>query len=151
MKRIILLGIAGLLTASAVQASELVATVNESAKAKGQMAVALDLDSDGTAAAFSFRLDVPGLNEGKVNLKNVGAELPKGWSIQANATKGGIFVIANSDAPGNTLPKGVVPIGTVYFNRSLEKAKGSSAITVADFEVSNDKGQSVASKAKVAE
>lgn len=132
--------------ATAASANGVVATV-ENAKGSNT-AIALDLQSDGKIAGFSFRIEVPGVNEKAANVKGCLAEMPKGFSASCSVAKGAVYVIGAADTMGKTLPAGLVSLGTIHLARDASLAK-SGEIRVLDAEFSDDAGNSVAGTAEI--
>jgi hypothetical protein len=128
------------LAAAPAFASEVLATVVSGGKAGN--GIALDIVSDGGIAGFSFAIEVPGIDEKRVNLKGCAADLPSNFKGQCSVAQGKIMVIAASDNPSVTLGQGVVKVGTVYFSRAAgAKAGGDIQITGVEFSDNNAKSQ----------
>lgn len=144
------LAVAALLAAGSVSANEVIATVVSDAKAKGATPIAIDINSSGGAAGFSFKIEIPGVSEKNAKLQGCLVDLPKGFTGGCSVAKGGVFVIASSDHPSITLPAGLVSVGTVHVTRGPIAKGGQSAIRVVDVEFSDNDGNSVAGTAKVA-
>jgi hypothetical protein len=145
------IALAALLAAGSVSANEVIATVVADAKStKGATPIAIDISSTGGAAGFSFRIEVPGVDESSAKLQNCLSELPKGFTGGCNVTKGAIYVIASSDHPSVTLPAGLVSVGTVLVNRGPVAKGNDASIRIVDVEFSDNNGNSVAGSAKVA-
>ena len=137
--------------------NELIGTV-ERASSKNTAAIAMDIVSDGTIAGFSFRVEVPGLDQGSAQIKGCVVELPKGFTANCNAVADGVMVIASSDVAGVMLPKGIVPVGKIYVSRrpdgdrAVNRVGASPALLEINFsnvEFSNDKGLSQPGSSKV--
>lgn len=125
-----------------VNANDLVASVEHSKNGNSSV-VGLDLISDGNVAGFSFALEISGL-EGKFNSKGCVSDLPKGFSANCAFSNGKLYVIASSDQPGVTLPKGLVSVGSIAVT-GMKKG----AVKVVGFETSNDQGVSTQGSSKV--
>ena len=130
--------------AGSASAHEVMATVESAGKAG--RGIAIDIVSDGGIAGFSFRIEVPGINEKTANVKGCTAKLV-GFTGECAVSKGGINVIASANAPATTIQKGVVSVGEIYFTTSDAKAAGGIQITGAEF--SDNSGNSTAGTAKV--
>lgn len=142
--------IAALFAAGSVSANEVIATVVSDAKGRGATPIAIDINSSGGAAGFSFKVEVPGISEKNAKLQGCLADLPKGFTGGCSVAKGGVFVIAASDHPSITLPAGLVSVGTVHVVRGPVAKGAESAIRVVDVEFSDNSGNSIAGTAKVA-
>lgn len=102
--------------ANVAQADELLITQQ---KKGGTHAIALDYISDGKAAAFEFRIAVPGGEGAKVNLSKCVEGLPKSHTGQCAFAKGHIIGLVYNDnnAP---LAKGLHRIGSVTIRSEAE-------------------------------
>ena len=146
-----ILSLAALVAAGSVSANEVVATVVADAKStKGATPIALDIMSSGGAAGFSFKVEIPGVQEANAKLQGCLADLPKGFSGGCSVAKGGVFVIASSDHPSITLPAGLVSVGTIHVVRGPVAKGAEASIRIVDVEFSDNDGNSVAGTAKVA-
>ena len=145
-----ILALAALVAAGSASANEVVATVVADAKSKGATPIALDIMSAGGAAGFSFKVEIPGVQEANAKLQGCLADLPKGFTGGCSVAKGGVFVIASSDHPSITLPAGLVSVGTIHVVRGPVAKGADASIRIVDVEFSDNDGNSVAGTAKVA-
>lgn len=114
---------------SAFAAEELVITTGAAAKATGAGVIALDIMTEGNAAAIQFNIALPkGVLPEQVDLSQCVADLPKTHVGQCSVAKGQIIGIAYND-DGVSLPAGLVPVGKI-------RLKGSS-IAKANLKVLN--------------
>ncbi len=98
------------LASSATFADELVVTQQEKG---GTHAIAIDYVSEGKAAAFEFRIEVPGGATAKVSLEKCMEGLPKSHLGQCTFAKGHIIGLVYNDS-NEPFPAGVHKIGRVY-------------------------------------
>lgn len=129
----------------AFAAEELVLTTNAAAKGKAG-AIALDIMTEGNAAAIQFNIALPkGISPEQVDLSQCMADLPKTHRGECNVAKGQIIGVAYNDE-GVTLPEGLVSIGKIHLKGgSVAKAN----LRVLNFVVSTYDAKELSTKITV--
>lgn len=107
---------------SVATADELLVTQQ---KRGGSYAIALDYVSDGKAAAFDFKISIPGGEEAKVDLSQCAKALPKTHTGACSFAKGQVIGLIYNDT-NEPMPAGVHKLGTIYVST---KAEGVPKVT----------------------
>jgi hypothetical protein len=132
MKSLNIAFITGLLSMSAsVAAEEIVATIVEQG---GGTRLALDLNTEGGVAGFSFSIKVPGARNTQYDLGRCVAELPAGFDGACSLVDDKVYVFATASRMEVTLPAGIVPIGRIELSRGQGKA---GAIEIGDLSIAD--------------
>lgn len=121
---------AGLATiASGALASEKVLLTGEASKS-GRNFVSLDLDSDGTSAAFSFVVDLPA-DATNVDVKGCLKDLPKTHQGACRVVKGNRLAVIAYSMQNSLLSPGVVSLGSISFDSKMKANLVASQVTLA--------------------
>lgn len=127
--RVIAASLALAAMSTAAFADELLVT---SENAKGRSSVALDFATDGNAVGLQFNIKLPeGISASQVDTKSCVADLPKSHSGACRVTKSEIIGLVFSDENAK-LPAGLVSVGRLSFNGSVQKNLEVSQILVSD-------------------
>lgn len=137
MRKLILAAALGVCSLSAAHANQLIFSAEKSGNARS---AAIDFVSNGDAVAIEFRIDVPGGENARVNLKSCVEALPKSHAGACSFAKGQIIGIVYSDT-NELLPKGVISVGKVSV---MSDAPGD--LSVAMFNAVNGDGISISTQ-----
>lgn len=110
-------------------AAEKVILTSESAKS-GKNFVSLDLDSDGTANAFSFVVDLPA-DASNIDIKKCLSDLPASHKGECRVVKGNRLAVIAFSMQNTLLSPGVVSLGSISFDSKMKVSLVASQVTLA--------------------
>lgn len=114
-----------LASASGAFAAEELIITTSSAKTAASQTFAVDIMTEGSAAAIQFNVALPkGIEASQVDLSQCMADLPKTHRGECNVAKGQVIGIAYNDE-GVTLPSGLVSIGKIRINGPTHARAGN--------------------------
>lgn len=127
-KSLLALGLATV--ASGAIAAEKIILTGEASKS-GRNFVSLDLDSDGTAAGFSFVVDLPS-DASNIDIKGCLADLPKSHTGECRVVKGNRLAVIAFSMQNALLSPGVVSLGNIAFDTKMKASNlVASQVTLA--------------------